>query len=228
MTRFTAFSVGDFVHCIKRGAFGNEIFRDTSDYWRFVRLLYLCNDEFQDHNFTKLEKTLQIFERPPHWPVRQPLVDIISWCAMPNHFHLLLRQRREGGVSKFMQRLCSSITNGYNLKYENQGSIFQAKYKPVLVLGDAHMYQLVPYINVKNVMELYPDGGLEGAFSNFDTAWEWAKENQFSSIKTFMFGASSPILSMNIINDLGYPKTEQEFKRQSHECISYTLTKLGE
>jgi len=225
MARQTNFEIGEYVHCIKRGAFGNTIFCDDSDYWRFVRLLYICNDEFQDHNNIRFEKTLKIFERPPHWPERKPLVDIVSWCAMPNHFHLLLHEKQIGGIGKFMQRLGGSITKGFNIKYENQGSIFQAKYKPVIVEKDMHLYQLIPYINVKNVMELYPDGGLKGAFNNFDTAWEWSKNNQFSSIKTFIIGIASPILSMNIINDLGYPKSEAEFKRQSYECISYTLTK---
>jgi len=228
MARQTNFEIGDYVHCIKRGAFGNDIFRDQSDYWRFVRLLYICNDEFKDHNLIKQEKTLKLFERPAHWPDRQPLTEIVSWCAMPNHFHVLLRESQEGGIGKFMQRLGGSITMSFNKKYENQGSIFQAKYKPIIVSGDMHMYQLIPYINVKNVMELYPDGGLEGAFNNFDTAWEWVKTNQFSSLKTFMFGTASPILSMDIISDLGYPKSEAEFKRQSYECISYTLAKRGE
>jgi putative transposase len=91
---------------------------------------------------------------------------------MPNHFHLLLREKKIGGIGKFMQRLGGSITMGFNMKYKNQGSIFQAKYKPILVLNDSHLYHLVPYINVKNVMELYPEGGLNRAFSEFDNAWE--------------------------------------------------------
>jgi hypothetical protein len=78
MARVTTFAVGDIVHCVKRGAFGNVIFRDQSDYWRFVRLLYLCNDEFKDPNLVKQEKTLQLFERPAHWPAQEPLVDILS------------------------------------------------------------------------------------------------------------------------------------------------------
>ncbi len=225
MARITTFAVGDIVHCIKRGAFGNVIFRDQSDYWRFVRLLFICNDEFKDPNFVKQEKTLQLFERPAHWPEQDPMVDILSWCAMPNHFHLLLREKKIGGIGKFMQRLGGSITMGFNNKYENQGSIFQAKYKPVLVLGEQHLYHLLPYINVKNVMELYPDGGLERAFAEFDTAWEWAKEYPFSSFNSFAKGLQSPVLATNAIKELGYPKPEGEFKTQSYQCIDLHLNK---
>ena len=225
MARVTKFEVGDLVHCIKRGAFGHEIFHDQSDYWRFVRLLYLCNDEFQDTNLNKAEKTLKLFERPPHWPERKPLVDIMSWCAMPNHFHILLREKQVGGIGKFMQRLGGSITMTFNTKYQNQGSIFQSKYKPVLIIDDTHLYHLLPYINIKNVMELYPVGGLKGAFNDFDTAWEWAKNYQFSSLKTFALGTPSPILSMEAIQYFNYPKPETEFKQQSQECINLNLNK---
>jgi len=225
MARLTSFAVGDLVHCVKRGAFGNDIFRDQSDYWRFVRLLYICNDEYIDNNHFRFEKTLQLFDRPAHWPVRQPLTEILSWCAMPNHFHILLQEKQEGGIGKFMQRLGGSMTMSFNKKYENQGSIFQAKYKPVLVVGDDHLYHLIPYINVKNVMELYPDGGLERAWQDFDMAWEWAKDYRFSSMKTFSNGLASPILAMETIRDYNYPISEVAFKEQARECISLHLNK---
>lgn len=225
MVRFTSFSAGDLVHCIKRGAFGHNIFIDNNDYWHFVRLLYLCNDEYQDQNLCRYDKSKDLFSRPAHWPKRVPLVDVISWCAMPNHFHLLLRERQEGGIGKYMQRLGGSMTKSFNLKYSNSGSIFQAKYKPVLVTDSSYLNYLIPYINVKNVMELYPNGGLEGAVKNFDKAWEWAKSHQFSSFKTFAIGAASPILSIESLRDFDYPKKEAEFKIQALECINLNLHK---
>ncbi|PJC56119.1 hypothetical protein CO026_02030 [Candidatus Kaiserbacteria bacterium CG_4_9_14_0_2_um_filter_41_32] len=227
MTRFTSFNVGDLVHCIKRGAFGNIIFREESDYWRFVRLLYLCNDEFQDTNLNKAEKTLQLFERPPHWPERKPLVDIVSWVAMPNHFHILLHEKREGGVGKFMQRLCSSITNGFNVKYNNQGTVFQGKYKPVVVTNELHLEHLIPYIVSKNTLELYSEDGLSGALENFDDAWRWVKEYKFSSLLSCIdtYPGTSPIISKQVLRDLGYPKSEPVFKQLSIECIELNLTK---
>jgi putative transposase len=227
MTRLTAFNVGDLVHCIKRGAFGNVIFREESDYWRFVRLLYLCNEEFHDANLYKTEKTLKIFERPAHWPAREPLVDIIAWVAMPNHFHLLLREKKEGGVGKFMQRLCSSITNGFNVKYENRGTIFQGKYRPVIVTNEQHLEHLIPYIVSKNTLELYPEGGLRSAMQDLPTAWQWAKEYRFSSLLSCIdtFPGTSPIISQTALVDLGYPKSEADMRKLSRECIELNLSK---
>ena len=225
MTRVTGFDLNSLVHCIKRGAFGMDIFKDKSDYWRFVRLLYLCNDEFQDHNVARSEVTSKLFVRPPHWPERKPLTDIVSWCAMPNHFHLLLCEKREGGIGKFMQRLGGSFTKGFNIKYSNQGSPFQAKYKPVILTEDSHLHHLIPYINVKNVMELYPHGGLRGAIEHYDDAWKWAKTYEFSSFKTFALGLSSPILAMDTIHSMEYPNSELSFKAQAKECIEINLTK---
>ncbi len=202
MSRITDFAVGDYIHCIKRGAFGVEIFRDKSDYYRFMRLLYLCNDEYIDKNFGKLESTLKMFERPTHWPSRDPLVEVISWVAMPNHFHILLREVKKGGVGKFMQRVSGSITLGYNRRYDNKGTIFQGQYKPVVVEDSDHLTNLIHYINVKNVCELYPHGGISGAIKNFDHAFSWALEYPFSSLKSVVYDLTSPILAQDRIRSI--------------------------
>jgi len=64
---------------------------------------------------------------------RKLLVDILVWCLMPNHYHLILRQRRDNGIVLFMQKLGSGYTNYFNLKYKRVGSLFQGRFKAVLV-----------------------------------------------------------------------------------------------
>lgn len=235
MSRITSFKDGEIVHCIHRGVMGVKIFRDESDYWRFLRLAYLCNDKYQDNNLGRTEKTLRIFERPSHWPEREQLVDILSFVVMPNHFHLLLRQRSEGGIGKFMQRLASSITNGFNHKYENKGTIFQSKYKPVIVTEDHHLSRLISYINVKNVCELYPNGGLSGAVSDFEAAYKWAKEYKFSSLRNWTDDTISPLLDMEEILEsrkgqgvVPFYSKEEDFKELSRQLVFATYEKQKE
>lgn len=235
--RYTHFKEGDIVHCIHRGAMGGEIFRDTSDRWRFIRLAYLCNDHYRDTNTHRIENTTAVFHRPSNWPPRNELVDILAFVVMPNHFHLLLREKTIGGIGKFMQRLSGSVTMGFNKKYGNRGTIFQSKYKPVLVTSDEHLSRLISYINVKNVCELYPEGGLSGAIKDFEKAYAWAKTYPFSSLLNWTDGSNSPLLCMDEIarsvRGEGVIRThpsENAFKDFSLQMLKVVLEKqrLGE
>lgn len=81
----------------------------------------------------------------------------------------------------------------FNAKYEEKGSIFQGSYKARLVDEDSYLRHLAFYIQVKNVLELYP-GGLPAALENFDKAWEWALKYPFSSLKSYVLGEKSSIM----------------------------------
>ena len=200
--RVEPFGVDSFVHAMKRGARGLPITRDTADCWRFVRLLYYANDEYKDDSWERETVDLGMFGRPKIWPERNPLVKILGWVLMPNHFHLLLKEISEGGISKFMQKLCGSMSTHFNIKYEEKGSLFQGAYKGRTVDNDAYLQYVAPYIMVKNVFELYP-GGYARAVKEFDNAWQWAvEEYKFSSLMDYAARRNSPILEKDLLEDL--------------------------
>lgn len=200
--RVEPYGIGSVVHVIKRGVRGSNIVRDDDDKWRFVRSLYLLNDNYKDENWWRDTKDIPLFERPPHWPERLPLTAVLGWTLMPNHFHLLLLEIQEGGIAKFMQRLCGSMTVSFNLKYKERGSLFQGSYKSKTVDTDEYLRYLFAYILVKNTFELYP-GGLASAYKNFDKAWDWSIGCQFSSFGSTVLGDASPIVDSSKLSDLG-------------------------
>ena len=203
--------VGSIVHATQRGVRGSAITRDTWDQNHFRKLLFYPNDTFSDQNWLKSIQTCAPFERPPHWPERDPLVRVLAWTLMPNHFHLLLEEIREHGIAKFMQRLCGSMSMTFNAKYNERGSLFQGSYKSKTVDDDTYLRYLAYYIQVKNVLELYP-GGLRTAVQNFDDAWEWALRYPFSSLSAYAANTASPIVDTNrfleIFPDAGLSKDE--------------------
>jgi len=192
--RVEPFSEGSFVHVIKRGSRGMDIVLDKSDKWQFAKSLYILNDSYTDENWRRDTADLPMFTRPADWPERNPLTDILAWTLMPNHFHILLHERKEGGISKFMQRLCGSMSMNFNTKYNSKGSIFQGSYKARVVDEDSYMRHLAFYIHIKNVLELYT-GGLERALSDFDNAWDWALKYPFSGLSTYIKRVNSPIIN---------------------------------
>lgn len=125
---------------------------------------------------------------------------------MDNHFHLLVQEREDGGIAKFMQRLCTSMSAYFNAKYKDNGTLFQSAYRARTVDHDDYLQYLAAYILVKNTFERHPQG-IKAAMRSFDEAITFAEAYEFSSLPVFSKSVSSGLLDMNVI--------DQVFKRGS-------------
>ncbi len=218
--RVEPYAVDSYMHALKRGSRGLPIIGDESDQWRNLRLLFYKNDRFVDENWERDTAELGMFGRPPEWPEREQIVKILCFVLMPNHFHLLLKEIVEGGMSLFMKKIGDSMTGVFNEKYKSRGSIFQGSYKSKTVDDDTYLRYLAVYIMVKNPMELYPKGGLEGAIKHFEDAWEWALSYQFCSLGDYAGNRAtnpSPVIEKDILGEL-FP-TPREFKAWAKEVV---------
>jgi REP element-mobilizing transposase RayT len=216
--RVEPYSVGSVLHVTKRGARGMEIVRDNTDRWRFVRNLFIFNDHYQPASRTSIRMyRSDLYSRPEEWPERKPLVAILGWTLMDNHFHLLLKEITVGGVSKFMQRFCGSMSMMFNGRHEGRGSIFQGAFKSKTIDTDEYLQYAHAYIVVKNTFENYP-GGLKKATKEFDRAWQWAEKHYpFTSFLTPAKGLASPIIDIEVFNDLGLNR--RDFKRYAQNVL---------
>jgi len=163
------FTVGSYVHVFNRGHRKMPIVREISDKWRFLKMLYYFNDENAIDNWDReLQKyNISLFGRPKHWPNQKPLVIILAYCLMENHYHLLLKEIQKNGISRFMRKLGTGMTNYFNTKYKEVGTLFQGSYKARRVDKDMYLRDLSVYIQVKNPFELYPRG-LQKAIEEFE------------------------------------------------------------
>lgn len=213
------FSIGSYVHIVKRGARGMNIVRDDSDKWRFLRLLRYLNDENVPQHWDRditAEHVRAGFTRPDSWAEQKPYTSILAFCLMDNHFHLLVQETRDGGISKFMQRVCTSMAMYFNTKYDEQGTIFQGAYKSRTVDSDEYLQYLAAYIQVKNPFERYP-GGFHAATQSFDTAFEWALNDPFSSLGDYIGSRNSSLLDHALINDVFEERTS--FRKFARDVI---------
>lgn len=78
---------------------------------------------------------------------QKDLIQIFCYCLMPNHFHLLLKQLEEKGVSDFLRKVTNSYTRYFNTKYDRIGPLFQGAFKAKLVETDEYLLQLSKYIH---------------------------------------------------------------------------------
>ena len=214
------FTVGSFVHVMKRGARGMPIVQDAGDRWRFMLMLAHFNDHFLSENWYRDlldEGIVETLKRASTWPAKNPLVVIEAFTLMPNHFHLILKETEENGVSKFMHKLGTGMVNHANAKYKEKGSLFQGPYRCRTISEDGYFRHAAAYVMVKNVFELFPSG-YEKACASFDEAWEWAIRYPFSSLGHYAEVSDSPVIGSPFLKEL-FPKA-REFKSHARDMLS--------
>ena len=81
-------------------------------------------------------------------------MEILGFTLMPNHFHLILKQKREGGIVKFMQKLGTGYTMYFNQKNKRVGGLFQGRFKAVLINKESHFGHLSFYIHTNPFKKL--------------------------------------------------------------------------
>jgi len=214
---------GSFVHVYNRGNRKQQIVRDTKDKWHFLEILYYFNDEFTLINpFRDVQKLFRPglnkpFIRPLTWPELKPLVKIMAFSLLENHFHLLLKEIQEGGITKFMQRLGTGMATYFNEKYQETGRLFQGPYKSKLIKEEIYLKYLSVYIQVKNVFETYPEGS-QKALENFDKAYEWAIQYPYCSLADYAGKRNSPIIDKDVLEELF--SGPGEYKEFSKQCLA--------
>jgi putative transposase len=164
--RKTAFAPGEWYHCYNRGVDKRILFKNTSDYQRFVMLLYASNgtrpvtlkDIGKNSQGPSLGLVVEV-ERG------EQLVDVGAYALMPNHYHLLIRECVEGGLTTFMRKLGTGYAMSFNLKYQRVGTLFSSRFQARHVDEDSYMRRLVHYIH-GNPAELFEPGFKEGLIRN--------------------------------------------------------------
>ena len=144
--RTIQFQNGEYYHIYNRGVDKRNIFIDDKDYLRFLRSIKEFNDikpVVSLYLKRKLEKQRGLA------PLRgaKPLIEILTYNLLPNHFHIILKQLANGGISEFMKRLGGGYTCYFNEKYHRAGSLFQGTFKAIHIATNEYLLWLSAYIN---------------------------------------------------------------------------------
>lgn len=195
------FSIGEFYHTYNRGTDKRVTFIDHHDYSRFMALLYACNSTEPVNISEHLQKGLtfsEVFELEKS----DTLVEIGAYCLMPNHFHLLLREKSEGGISKFMAKLSTGYSMYFNKKNIRTGSLFEGTFKAKHIRGDEYLKYLFAYIHLNPVKIIDPQWKQNGV-SDRDIAKEYLSKYQYSSYQEYL---GVPRKERKIVNRSAFPE----------------------
>jgi putative transposase len=189
-TRFVTFSEREFYHVYNRGTDKRIIYQSTSDYDRFLELLFLSNND-KAFNSREVKK---VCENVYEYPRGNQLVALGAYCLMPNHFHLLVTPLVDGGLTKFMGKLMTGYSMYFNKKYERTGALFEGAFKAKHADSDEYLKYLFSYIHM-NPVSLTNKNWKEEGINNQEEIFEIIREYRYSSLGDhLMIGRDSEAL----------------------------------
>ncbi|OGD88402.1 hypothetical protein A3F45_01230 [Candidatus Curtissbacteria bacterium RIFCSPHIGHO2_12_FULL_41_17] len=138
-----------YYHIYNRGVEKRKIFLDEQDYKVFLKYLKLYLDPPGKLPIRKVSIGNNTFQTVPR-PLKNyyDKVKLLSYCLMPNHFHLLIKQTDKKSIELFMRSLATKYSVYFNKKYNRVGSLFQGPYKAVLASDDIYLLHLSRYIHL--------------------------------------------------------------------------------
>ena len=176
---------GEFYHVYNRGTDKRLMFRDDTDYKRFIKLLYISNSVTR----INIRDILRKNNEPYSYERGVPLVSIGAYCLMPNHFHILLTPCVEGGVSAFMHRLGTGYSMYFNRRYNRTGTLLEGPFKSSWVDSDIYLKYLYAYIHL-NPLKLWKRGDIDVEITD-EATLEFLKSYPYSSLPDYL-GVARP------------------------------------
>ncbi len=205
---------GEYYHIYNRGVDKRDIFMNSRNLNRFILSVKSFNTvkpigsirEVIDHqsnpttNFTDVKRLQNLIVDLPD----SPLVSIVCYCFNPNHFHFLLKQEVDGGISEFFKRLLGGYTKYFNEIYNRNGSLFQGTFKSNLINNDQYLLIIQPYVHMNYSIHEIPKN---------KNHLVWASDEEYNSN---IFDIVSKKEAEKVLNFYG---SNENFK---NECLEVT------
>ncbi len=194
-----------YYHIYNRGVDKRDIFIDYKDYLRFLRTMKeLNNIEPIESLYRQAQLRRQTGKEAKPLRLlcnRSGLASFIAYCLNSNHFHFLVEQLVDDGISKFMHKLSTGYTRYFNEKYNRSGSLFQGTFKAVEIKSGYQLHYVSAYINANSEIHQITK----------------AKDHKYSSYLDYLGKRNSFLVDKNIV--LADFENIEEYKKYIKEVI---------
>lgn len=178
------FENGEVYHVMNKSIAGYKIFNSSRDYTRVVQMFRYFSSanplpkfsQFLEHELTKQLGFEKYFE--DEFRDSKNHVQIIAFCLMPTHIHLVVKQLRRNGISTFMSNTLNSYTRYFNTKYKRKGPLWVGRFKSVLVRTDEQFYHLTRYVHLNPVTARLRDKSED---------WEWSSYQEYVATQEIFY-----------------------------------------
>lgn len=214
--RKTIFVPGETYHVYNRSVASEQIFSNSHLLRRILQTLYY-------YSFRSPLIKYSVFNRLPVVQKSDYLtglelrklkeVRILSYCLMPNHFHFLIEEIIEGGITNFIKKVQSSYAKAYNTKFERNGALFQGRFKAVRIETDEQLLHVCRYIHLNPITSY-----IVRDISSLEN-YQWSSLPEFLHRKSYL---------SDIELILSFFKNTSDFKKFTYDQIEYqrTLNKI--
>ena len=179
-------SLNEYYHIFNRGVGKKIIFKDDRDRIRFLFLILYFQAE---NNFPQISRIISFYVKHRVFDIdydikntiiEERFVELTAFVLMSNHFHLIVKETKERGMGKYMQRVLNSYTKYFNTRYDVSGHLFEGPYKAVHVEDNEQLLHLSAYIHL-NPKELSEWHKREDDFP-WSSYQDYVKENRWGEI----------------------------------------------
>lgn len=182
---------GEYYHIFNRGVDKMNIFKNSYHYQRFLKTMLYYKILGPKPRFSLFAPTNNLLD------TSKQIVEIICFCLMPNHFHFLIKQLIDGGITEFISKLSNSYTKYFNIKHGRVGPLLQGEFKSVLVESNEQLLHLSRYIHLNPLVS-----GLVKDLEDY----RWSSYLEYIGLSTQKICAKEIIL-----NQFKLPKDYQKF-----------------
>jgi len=231
---------GEYYHVILRALDNNLIFKDVNDYYRGIFSIYELNNA-NSVTIQKRRKSRIAFKKKlketggtrgttfvEEVDQRYKLVDILAFCFMPNHVHLLVKQIKENSISKFMQKFGGGYGRYFNTKYQRKGHVFMDSFKSVHIEDDRQFIVVANYIFTNPVALIEPDWKEKGIRQNsikkvmgFLKKYKWSSYQDCIGIKNFPSVIQKEFLMENMGGEKGCKNAVLNWLKQKKDMARF-------
>ena len=202
---------GLYYHIYNRGVDKRDIFMNKADLDRFA----LSVKEFNTvEPVGSIKERLIELKFKASSGVEHPtrLVSIVCYCFNPNHFHFIVKQEVDGGISEFFKRLSGGYTSYFNLVNKRNGALFQGRFKSNLIKDDAYFLKIRPYVHLNHLVHDVPKEKMHLVLS---------------SEKEYNTGNFTIVTKKEAEEVLGFYGSNENFKKECVNVVSMIREERG-
>ena len=219
MLRKEKFVPGEYYHIYNRTILNSPEFKDKANASKLSQCFLLANstnsskafDYLRTGNNPNFDTAVEIARQG------EKFVDILCYSIMPDHYHLLLKERVEKGITNFLQRCNTSISKYINKKKNRSGPLFESRFKSKHINDNKYLLHLSLYIHLNPLDIIIGKGWRENKLKDWNNAKRKLLTYPWSSLRAFIDERHTNLIisGMDIILDQFDSKKEYENFLQS-------------
>ncbi len=208
--RKTVLAQSEIYHVFNRGVAKLPIFSISADYIRFLDLTDYYRFFNTPMSFSQLQKVAVDERRQILKELHEKIplhVEIFAFCLMNNHYHLLLKQLTDNGITKFISNIQNSYAKYFNMRTDRSGPLFQPMFKAERIESDEQLLHVSRYIH------LNPSTGYLVKSENLER-YPWSSLNCYVGNDSHSMSFVSTTMILGLI-------TNEKYKEFVHDQVEY-------